>query len=320
MKTKIVYVLTFNESNWYFEQALISACSARMHNPDAEIVIVTDNESEDLIKEEGWRRVLFKYVNAVLGVSVPNELNRMQRSRWLKTNLRSLVEGDYLFIDTDTVVCQSLEDIDNIEGDICAVRDLHCTALESRSGYMFQKFSQAKYPITKDFIYFNSGVMLVRDKERVHSFYQDWHRLWTDCLDKGVYIDQVALRMADEMHCNLICELPGQWNCQIEGRFLNYLSKARILHYFAYSKDHAAAFNYFKQLHVYEDIRAYHGLTPEIMQHLHAPYESFTSDYEVLTGNALACYYKFKPFFVLEGSPRRFSLFKKLANFLISRK
>lgn len=315
MRTQIVYVLVFDDTNYYFEQALVSACSARMHNPSANILVVTDKESECLIV--GWRKEICRYVSSVVGVEVPHELNKMQRSRWLKTNLRNLIDGDYLFIDTDTVICRPLDDIDRVEGDICAVADLHGTALQSFSGYLLSNFRRAGCPIVDDFVYFNSGIMLVRDNVETRSFYQDWHRCWNETFQKGVFIDQVALRMADVKNDGFITELSGEWNCQIEGKFLNYLHSAYILHYFAYSKQHASASFYLKQEEVYEGVRQNRQITDDIREHLERPYSMFTSHYEVLMGNALACYYKFKPFFVLEGSPRRFKLFKKIARLLI---
>jgi len=39
---------------------------------------------------------------------VPEELNQVQRSRYLKTTLRSILTGDYLFVDTDTVFASLL--------------------------------------------------------------------------------------------------------------------------------------------------------------------------------------------------------------------
>ena len=42
MKTKIVYVLVSDSSDYYYEQTLISAASAKMWNPDAEIVVVVE--------------------------------------------------------------------------------------------------------------------------------------------------------------------------------------------------------------------------------------------------------------------------------------
>ena len=42
------------------------------------------------------------------------EINNRERSRSLKTNLRHIVSGDYLFIDTDTIITGDLSFVDNI--------------------------------------------------------------------------------------------------------------------------------------------------------------------------------------------------------------
>lgn len=314
MNTKIVYVLTFSESNWYFEQALLSAYSARMHNPNAEITIVTDDESESLIR--GWRNEIYKYVNKVIGINVPTNLNSMQKSRWLKTSLRNIIDGDYLFIDTDTIICRSLNDIDDIEGDICAVPDMHCTIIGSKSSYLIKKFKQAGYPVTEDFIYFNSGVMLVRDNELTRTFYQKWHDIWTSTDKKGVTIDQVALRIANVECGNVIRELPGIWNCQIDGYFVNYLYNAYIIHYYAYTNDWDDCMYYFKSRKVFEVIKENGGITPEIIDQLQHPYNAFSTNYKILSGEKLRIYNDYLPMMFLNGSPRRLKLLMWIARLL----
>ena len=41
MKTKILYVLVSSEADVYLEQALVSAYSARRHNPDAVLTLLS---------------------------------------------------------------------------------------------------------------------------------------------------------------------------------------------------------------------------------------------------------------------------------------
>lgn len=315
MQTQIVYVLTFDEENYYFEQAWVSACSARMHNPSARILVVTDTESEAHIT--GWRKSIFDYVDEVRAFPLPEGLNPMMKSRWLKTSLRNLIDGDFLFMDTDTVICRPLDAIDHTDGELNAVRDLHCTPSEAQSYYMYRKFRQAGVPITDNAIYFNSGVMRVKDTPRTRAFYTAWHETWKETVRHQVFIDQVALHAVNTGPHPLITELSGAWNCQIEGRFLNYLHEAYLIHYFAYTKDSSNAPFYFKDKQVYEQIRAHQALTPEVLEQLKHPYAAFTTHYEMLSGKALACYHRFKPFFVLDGSPRRFRLFTCLAGLLM---
>lgn len=315
MKTRIVYVVVFDENNYYFEQAIVSACSARMHNSDAEIVVVTDKASEILIT--GWRKDIYKYINAVVSVDVPLELNKMQRSRWIKTNLRNLINGDFLFLDTDTVVCRSLEAIDKAAGDICAVSDWNSTFSQARTkGYTLGKFRQAGWTIDADTDYFNSGVLFVRDNERTHSFFTEWHNNWCSTAAKSVYIDQVSLYQTNRQFGYVIQRLPGEWNCQTEGKFINYLSNAYVLHYFAFTDDWDGCMFYFKNRKVFEEIRGTGSLPSSVIEKLSDPYRAFLPNYEVLSGAALHVFRECEPIMRLYGSPRRFKVLRWMAKLL----
>lgn len=45
MKTKIIYVLVSNENDCYLEQALVSIYSLRLYNPDANLLLLVDEEN-----------------------------------------------------------------------------------------------------------------------------------------------------------------------------------------------------------------------------------------------------------------------------------
>ena len=102
MTTKIVYVLTSSSKDTYLERTLISAFSARLHNPDATLLVVTDQVTMDNLK--GKRAEIKKYVTYFIVVDIPAEYNNMQKSRYIKTNLRKFVKGNFLYIDCDTVI------------------------------------------------------------------------------------------------------------------------------------------------------------------------------------------------------------------------
>ena len=75
------------------------------------ITIVVDKETSDSFI--GNRRAINEYVSEIITVDVPVQYNQMQKSRFLKTTLREIVTGDYLFIDTDTVITSDLSEIDS---------------------------------------------------------------------------------------------------------------------------------------------------------------------------------------------------------------
>ena len=97
MQTKIVYTLVSDESDTYLEQALLSVYSLRLHNPQAIVELIVDQFTSKTIVDK--RSEIRKFITDLITVDVPEDYTKVQKSRYLKTNLRQFVKGDYLFID-----------------------------------------------------------------------------------------------------------------------------------------------------------------------------------------------------------------------------
>lgn len=90
MKTKIIYVLVSNENDCYLEQALVSIYSLRLYNPDANLLLLVDEETSRTL-ENGIRKLILNYVSKLVIVDVPFHYSKQQKSRYIKTSLRSQV-------------------------------------------------------------------------------------------------------------------------------------------------------------------------------------------------------------------------------------
>ena len=235
MTTKIVYVLTSSSEDTYLERTLISAFSARLHNPDATLLVVTDQVTLDNLK--GKRAEIKKYVTDFIVVDIPTEYNNMQKSRYIKTNLRKFVKGNFLYIDCDTVIVDSLAEIDDCKYELAAVYNANRPLPIGDSGSTSDRYinSHTKtlgWPSVKGYPNYNGGVIFSKDTEKSHQFYTRWFELWTECTHQGVNIDMPALCRANiELDC-CIEELPGIWNCQIQRQGLALLPQAKIIHSF----------------------------------------------------------------------------------------
>ncbi len=212
---------------------MVAAYSCRRYNPDATILLVVDPDTATVIEEE-WVNMK-KYVSEVMVVDIPKTYSNMLKSRFLKTTMRQNIEGDFLFVDTDTVIAESLASADDIKEDICAVLDRHSLVSEHPlQDYIKQSITSVglTLPDLRE-RYFNSGVMYVKDSQAAYRFFDQWHKCWLESLANGAGIDQPALAKANKECGYPIAELDGVWNCQLADRFVNYLSDAKILHYFA---------------------------------------------------------------------------------------
>ena len=228
MRFKVVYVLVCGQEDHYYEQFLLSLCSLRAHNPGIPVEVVTDSVSHAYVT--GKREPLLDGV--VFNVAdIPGGDEGLYKSRYLKTSLLPIVKGDFLFLDTDTLVCEPLYGADLIEADIAAVasmngqnRILNDRKKDFLNRGGFGGFSKGPY--------YNSGVLFVRDTDASRSLFELWHKGWLKSYGNGVPFDQPALFAADCEKGFIIKELAPVWNCLVtKDGGLHYFKKAKIIHW-----------------------------------------------------------------------------------------
>lgn len=230
MITKLVYCLVSSPADYFWEQTYLSIYSARLHNKGIFISLVVDKSTAAGLV--GKRANLIGCVNEYIKVDTPDGYSPVCKSRYLKTNLRDLIKGDYLFIDSDTIICESLSDIDNVNDDIAMVADLN-GVLSMSDVNTIQKYERAGFGNGYGLPYFNSGVIFAKDSDIVHVFYKRWYENLKISFGNEVFYDQPAL-CATIVQLGLeIKELNGVWNCQFKMKGYPFLNKAKIMHYYS---------------------------------------------------------------------------------------
>ena len=223
MKSKLVYVLVSDETDYYYEMFQMSLLSFRLFHPGEVVVVIMDPFTYGRLKTK------LSDVGVELKVveDIPYGYSRMQCSRFLKTKMRTLICGDFLYIDNDTFVCESLDEIDTLRGSMGVVLENHGDICDYENSF---------YPKEWDYVlqakHYNGGVLAVKDQEEAYRFFDLWHKNWTYCVNKGCSFDQPSLRKTVLESGCLIEELDGRWNCQVSRQAsLAYQSTAKILHY-----------------------------------------------------------------------------------------
>lgn len=235
MKTKLVYVLTCAPEATYIEQALMAVFSARHWNPDAHIVLMVDDKTDALLT--GKRGEILNYISEKIVVPFEDEsLTPMFRSRWIKTQVRQLIKGDFLFVDCDTICQRKLYDIDSFDCEVGAVLESHlpvsefCDALH-RSAQNANEIIGVDIDAEK--LYYSSGVLLVKDTRKTYKLYELWHQYWMEGNEIGLKIDQPSLAKANREMGHIIQQIPDSYNCILFTR-PPFVREAHILHIAAY--------------------------------------------------------------------------------------
>lgn len=267
MKTKIVYVVASKESDIYFEQAVVSAWSCRNYNQDCEIVLVCDQDTEESIRQNGNRQKHCDLFDKILVQRFEEKQTMKERSRWMKTALREIVEGDFLYIDTDTIVCQDLSFVDNYTFNVGFVLDINADLQDTKlNAHIYDRVNRLYgFDYSSELNYYNSGVSFVKDTEPAHRLFSHWHELWKEHrYEKDGMFDQGALNVANAKLGYVVTEMSGDMNCQVT-LSIQYLHTASIVHFFNIFSVAGQLLNPFFGREIYLQVKK-DGLTDDIKQ------------------------------------------------------
>ena len=226
---KLLYVLVSQETDCYYEQALLSVMSAKFHMPGISIVLLMDNKTKDSIK--GNRTHILDYIDECKIVPFDDSVNAMIRSRSLKTSIHKYVAGDLLYVDVDTLWVDAI-DYKDFDGEIMGVSDGNVEFENFKWKNIHQNLAdKLKFKINTNF-FINGGVLFVKNSPIAHDFMDDWNRWWKYSCDRGVFTDQQSLNYVNSCKIGVAKRLPDFYNVQIDFS-IRYLLGAKLIHYFS---------------------------------------------------------------------------------------
>lgn len=281
---KVVYILISSENDYYAEQLLVSLYSLKLHNPDCNPVILTDRDT--VINLKGRLKRINEFADEIIEIKLPEGMTGKEKSRFIKTSMQKYIDGDFLFIDVDTLIMKSLQEIVTYNCNIGAVLDCHTPA--TGNGQMLNCLKLKKIKNWVCYNYFNSGVVWVKDNEATRKFFSDWHEIWyKDWKNYRIVIDQFAFAQANLNNKNIVEEIPGKYNCQLTISYYKFLFNAKIIHYMAdvpQNNDFP-----FKNIEILKKVRE-NGITEGIKDMISDPLTFFLEKSIILSGNDLKIY------------------------------
>lgn len=230
---KYVYVLVSSANDFYYEQCLMSVTSLRFYMKDADVLVLCDERTAETF--EGKRAAL-KEIAQIVSIPFESSVGNTERSRLIKTAIPEYVQGDFLYIDCDTVICSDLSEIEQFPYEIAGVLDAHVYLDEHLHKQTFVKRDKKLgfHGTAALNANINGGLVLARNTPYAKEFFKAWHEAWKySAYQKHDTHDQSALNEANyrtQMKAQL---LPGEWNCQPCHGGLAFLKDAKIIHYYS---------------------------------------------------------------------------------------
>lgn len=229
-----VYVLVSGQNDFYYEQALMSLASLRMYMDSASVYVLTDDATYASLS--GKRKAVFTYASTVLSIPFPPSVGKVERSRLIKTSIPDYIHDDFLYIDCDTVICSSLNEIASCPYEIAGVLDGHVMLSEHihKNTFLARDKKLGFHGTQAANCNINGGVLFVKNTAYSKSFFHEWNEAWKySAYTKKDFHDQSALNEANYRTGLKAHFLSGEWNCQPSHGGLAYLEHAKILHYYS---------------------------------------------------------------------------------------
>ena len=302
--------------------------------PNAAITLLCDSATKKTLT--GKRNEYKKLVSEIITTDPPALMPQIEVSRWLKTSMRRLVQGDFLFIDCDTIITEDLSSIESLKPEgsnavlgVCLDKHALISSHEKRD-YIIQNDKRLGYSSYLSNRHFNSGVIFCADTPETHKLLNRWHKLWLFSKSKNILRDQPSLNMAIHEYPSSVTELDGIWNCQIAYNGLPYLANSKIIHYFASDSILKTSPFLLASNDVFRKIKDTGLIPDEVLKFLENPKTAFVPESRIVAGKDMLRVVNselFEFIFLLQKKiPRFFNFFnqqicigKKIAKFFMKK-
>jgi hypothetical protein len=225
----ICFVLAAKDLGLHADMAAVAALAVRRLHPQARIIFVT-NEPTARVIDHG-KHALADIVTEIIVQKTGTDVPAVS-SRHLKTSLRQLVKGDYLYLDNDAIAVRPLDRGWPKRADLAVARDRNQRGITPLALPSVEKLrAKLAWEFRMD-RYLNSGVAFVRDTPAAHAFYAEWHRRWRQTLSLGFWQDQFSFNSAIATGNATIAILPDRDNWVTHSTAM-LRGRARIFHFLA---------------------------------------------------------------------------------------
>lgn len=210
---RIVFALTSSGRDFYSAMTRIAVAALRGSNLGSRLMLACDRRSHHQLRQAG--DPLLEEVDDCL-VADTAEGNAEFRNRFVKTSLRSILDGPFLFLDSDIFVRGSLDEVFSLDCDLAGARN------HSREIFSEQIWDRDRATLDAmgwnidSEVYLNGGVLYFNDTPAARQFAAEWHRRWLESsAGRDSCRDQPALNSALAACRPRLTVLPDGFNAQI---------------------------------------------------------------------------------------------------------
>jgi hypothetical protein len=231
---KVVFALTSQGNDFYIAMTRVAVASLRQSNPAMHMIAVCDHETDRAVKQA--RNLLVSEVDDWMILETPSG-DASFRSRYVKTSLRGVIQGPFLFLDSDIFVRGNIGPIFELDADIAGARNHSRTAFNEQVWAQDAANIEAMGWVIGNEVYINSGVLFYNDTPAARLLGAEWHRRWMQFFAAcGDHRDQPALNSALYNTKPRLTVLQDRFNAQFK-MTPAVAAGASLWHYYSSNKD-----------------------------------------------------------------------------------
>ncbi len=207
---KALYILTSTGKDIYIDLTYISVVFLLHTNPQVDVNIACDKESFEAIKNSN--HPLFDLDLKLISVSTP-EGKPSWRNRYVKCRMREIISGDFLYLDGDTIVRNSIHEIFNLSCSFAAASNHNTTYPSNFNNREKIVFESNNWTLPFGH-YYNAGIMYWKDNASTRKLSDLYIQKWHQSSKAGIHFDQPALNSALIDWQGELSEFEGKYNAQ----------------------------------------------------------------------------------------------------------
>jgi hypothetical protein len=204
----VVFVLACHQSGSYLDMTCAGLDFLRDVHPEVRATLLVDQRTRTVV--DACRSTLLEAFDAVV-VDTHQEESAKAASRALKIRSRRLIEGDYLYLDSDALVVDRLDPVFDLPGDVVFSRDIGMERTHFEPDNLWvQEHLRLGWAMSER--HFNGGVFLARDNAGARAMFDCWWDRWNTFRSAGRCVDQPSLDQALASGHAEVGELPARFN------------------------------------------------------------------------------------------------------------
>ncbi len=213
-RLQAVFSLTTTGTDIYAAMTRLAIASLRQSNPCLAVVVACDERSLAALKAAA--SPLLREADRWQAVEVPPGCATF-RNRHVKTRLRELIDGKFLFLDSDLFIRAPITWLFELDADVAAVPEhLPDAPAQQLSGTDAEIIAALDWPVDPR-RYMNGGVIYYNDTWPARLFARTWHLHWRQSAERlQRYVDQPALNTALHSIPAELHVLPQAYNHQVK--------------------------------------------------------------------------------------------------------